>query len=202
MNCFLSHSPIWKLQQEPIAFRDQVVIILHREKQKEAFNHFLFSKSLWKEVTTIWSNWLFQLHPSGESDGTPLQHSCLGNSMDGGAWWAAVCGVAKSRTRLSDFTFTFHFHALEKEMATHSSVLAWRIPGTREPCGLPSMGSHRVGHNWSNLAAATPSAWLRLGRCFGATSYSLCRCHFAYSNCSVLLYCTHTWTPQSHAHHS
>ena len=74
--------------------------------------------------------------------------------MDGGAWWAAVCGVARSRTRLSDFTFTFHFHALEKEMATHSSVLAWRIPGTGEPGGLPCMGSHRVGHDWSNLAAA------------------------------------------------
>ena len=65
--------------------------------------------------------------------------------MDGGAWWAAVHGVAKSRTRLSDFTFTFHFHALEKERATHSSVLARRIPGTGEPGGLPSMGSHRVG---------------------------------------------------------
>ena len=73
--------------------------------------------------------------------------------MDGGAWWAAVHGVAKSRTRLSDFTFTFHFHTLEKEMATHSSVLAQRIPGTGEPGGLPSMGSHRVGHDWSDLAA-------------------------------------------------
>ena len=73
--------------------------------------------------------------------------------MDGGAWWAAVHGVAKSRTRLSDFTFPFHFPALEKEMATHSSVLAWRIPGTGEPCGLPSVGSHRVGHDWSNLVA-------------------------------------------------
>ena len=67
--------------------------------------------------------------------------------MDGGAWWGAVHGVDKSRTRLSDFTFTFHFHALEKEMATHPSVLAWRIPGKGEPGGLPSMGSHRVGHN-------------------------------------------------------
>ena len=67
--------------------------------------------------------------------------------MDGGAWWAAVHGVSKSRTQLSDFTFTSHFHALEKEMATHSSVLAWRIPGTGEPDGLSSMGSHRVGHN-------------------------------------------------------
>ena len=74
--------------------------------------------------------------------------------MDGGAWWAAVHGVAKSRTWLSDFTCTFHFHALEKEMATHSSVLAWRIPRTGEPGGLPSMGSHRVGHDWSDLAAA------------------------------------------------
>ena len=74
--------------------------------------------------------------------------------MDGGAWWAAVHGVAEGRTRLSDFTFTFHFHPLDKEMATHSSILAWRIPGTAEPGGLPSMGSHRVGHNWSDLAAA------------------------------------------------
>ena len=71
----------------------------------------------------------------------------LENPMDGGAWWAAIHGVAKSQTRLSDLTFTFHFHALEKEMATHSSVLAWRIPGTGEPGGLPSMGSHRVGHD-------------------------------------------------------
>ena len=86
--------------------------------------------------------------------GTPLQYSCLENPMDGGAWWAAVHGVAKSRTRLSNFTFTFHFHALEKEMATHSSVLAWRIPGTGRPGGLLSMGLHRVGHDWSDLAAA------------------------------------------------
>ena len=85
---------------------------------------------------------------------TPLQYSCLETPMDGGAWWATVHGVTKSWTRPSDFTFTFHFHALEKEMATHSSVLAWRIPGTAEPSGLPSMGSHRVGHDWSDLAAA------------------------------------------------
>ena len=83
----------------------------------------------------------------GEGNGNPLQYSCLENLMDGGAWKAAVHGVANSRTRLSDFTFTFHFHALEKEMATHSSVLAWRIPETAEPGGLPSMGSHRVGHD-------------------------------------------------------
>ena len=83
----------------------------------------------------------------GEGNGTPLLYSCLENPMVRGAWWAAVHGVAKSRTRLSDFTFAFHFHALKKEMATHSSVLAWRIPGTGEPGGLPSMGSHRVGQD-------------------------------------------------------
>ena len=83
----------------------------------------------------------------GEGNGAPLQYSCLENLMDRGAWWAAVHGVAMSRTRLSDFTFTFHLHALEKEMAAHSGVLAWRIPGTGEPGGLPSMGSHRVGQD-------------------------------------------------------
>ena len=79
--------------------------------------------------------------------------------MDGGAWWAAVHGVAKSWTWLSDFTFTLHFHALEKEMATHSCVLAWRIPGTGEPGGLPSVGSHRVGHDWSDLAAVAAASF-------------------------------------------
>ena len=74
--------------------------------------------------------------------------------MDGRAWWAAAHGVSKSQTRLSDFAFAFHFPAFEKEMATHSSVLAWRIPGTGEPGGLLSLGSHRVGHDWSDLAAA------------------------------------------------
>ena len=83
----------------------------------------------------------------GEGNGTLLQYSCLENPMDGGAWCTTVHGVAESRTRLSDFTFTFHFPALEKEMATHSSVLAWRIPGMGEPGGLPSMGSHKVGHD-------------------------------------------------------
>ena len=91
---------------------------------------------------------------NGKGNGTPLQYFCLENPMDGGAWWAAVHGVAKSRTRLSDFTFTFHFHALEKEMATHCSVLAWTIPGTGKPGRLPSLGSHRVRHDWSDLAAA------------------------------------------------
>ena len=83
----------------------------------------------------------------GEGNGKPLQYSRLENPMDGGAWRTTVHRVAKSRTRLSDFTFTFHFLALEKEMVTHSSILAWRIPGTEEPGGLPSMGLHRVGHD-------------------------------------------------------
>ena len=83
----------------------------------------------------------------GEGNGNPLQYSCFENPMDGGAWWAAVQRVAKSWIRLSAFTFTFQFHALEKEMATHSSVLAWRIPGTGEPGGLLSMGLHRVRHD-------------------------------------------------------
>jgi len=93
--------------------------------------------------------------------------------MGGGAWQAAVHGVAKSWTRLSDFTLTFHFRALEKEMAAHSIVLAWRIPGTGEPGGLPSMGSHRVGHNWSDLAAAVAAAWGSWGKNTGVTCHSL-----------------------------
>ena len=84
---------------------------------------------------------------TGEGNGIPLQYSRLENPMDRGARWAAVHGVTKRWTRLSDFPFTFHFHAFEKEMATHSSVLAWRVPGTGEPGGLPSMGSHRVRHD-------------------------------------------------------
>ena len=92
---------------------------------------------------SLWGSMVF----SWFFNGIPLQYSCLENPMDRGAWKAAVHGVAKSQIRLIDFNFTFHFHALEKEMATHSSVLAWRIPGTGEPGGLPSMGSHRVGHD-------------------------------------------------------
>ena len=84
---------------------------------------------------------------SFRGSGTPLQYSCLENPMDRRAWKDAVHGVAEGRTRLSDFTFTFHFHALEKEMATHSSVLAWRIPWMEEPGRLQSMGSLRAGHD-------------------------------------------------------
>ena len=118
---------------------------------------------LWGKCPDALYHFLLTFMPiSREGNGTPLQCSCLENPMDGGAWWAAVHGVAKSQTRLNDFTFTFHFPALEKEMATHSSVLAWRIPGTGEPVELPSMGSHRVGHDWSDLAAAAAASPLDL----------------------------------------
>ena len=103
-------------------------------------------------LATAFSDWVcsclfYFILLIGEGNGTPLHYFCLENPMDGGAWQAAVHGVAEGRTGLSDFTFTSHFHALEKEMATHSSVLAWRIPGTGEPGGLLSIGSHRVGHD-------------------------------------------------------
>ena len=91
----------------------------------------------------MWASSLFV----GEGNGTPLQYSRLENPIDGGAWCAADHGVVKSRTQLSELTFTFQFPALEKEMATHSSVLAWRIPGTGEPGGLLSVGLQRVGHD-------------------------------------------------------
>ena len=113
---------------------------LHKEKEM---------KMAWDLTSFCICAWLW----GGEGNGTPLQYPCLENPMDGEVWWAAVREVAKSRIGLSNFAFTFHFHALEKEMATHSSVRAWRIPGTGDPGGLPSMGSHRVGHDWSDLAA-------------------------------------------------
>ena len=101
-------------------------------------------KNAFESVLMRWIKLEPIIQSEGEGNGTPLQYSCLENPMDGGAWKAAVHGVARSWTRLSDFTFAFHFHALEKEMATHSSVLAWRIPGMGVSGGLLSMGSHRV----------------------------------------------------------
>ena len=115
---------------------------------------YIHNLALWKVSSISIVSSTAYVPVTGEGNGTPLQYSCLENPMDGGARWAAVHAVPKSWAQLSDFTFTFPFHALEKEMATHSSVLAWRIPGTGEPGGLPSMGSHRVGHDWSDLAAA------------------------------------------------
>ena len=114
---------------EPMCYRQQSVVKPARRKSKDNLSLVTF------------------IIRRGEGNGTPLQYSCLENPMDGGAWWAAVHGVAESWTRLTDFAFTFHFRALEHEMATHSSVLAWRIPGTAEPGGLLPIGSHRVGHD-------------------------------------------------------
>ena len=105
----------------------------------------------------IWPD-LFLL--PGEGNGTPLQYCCLENPMDGGAWWAAVHGVAKSQTRLSNFTFTFNFPPLEKEMATHSSILAWRIPGMREPGGLPSW-LKRLSRSSFLLPSYEPTIWVK-----------------------------------------
>ena len=119
---------------------------------------FLSIKQIGFSTALPYSSSWWVLANSREGNGTLPQYSCLENPMDGGAWWAAVYWVAKSRTGLSDFTFTFHFHALEKEMATHSSVLAWRIPGMGEPGGLLSMRSHRVRPDWSDLAAAAANA--------------------------------------------
>ena len=127
----------------------------HRDHSKLFFlNQVLWFLRVSLDVFLFIVSFLHKLFSLIFKHATPLQYSCLESPMDGGAWWAAVHGVAKSWTRLRDFNFTFHFHALEKEMATHSSVLAWRIPGTGEPGGLPSMGLHRVGHDWSDLAAA------------------------------------------------
>ena len=126
-------------QNLPKTLLDTVTLIFHRVAQV---------------ILLYFHNIISSAIHLGEGNGTPLQYSCLENPTDGGAWMAAVHGVAEGRTWLNDFTSTFHFHALEKEMATHSSVLAWRILGTGEPGGLPCMGSHRVGHDWSDLAAA------------------------------------------------
>ena len=127
-----------------------VYAVSHRQLERLSFNA--------TSPILVWRGWHTSLpFPHihlGEGNGTPLQYSCLENPMDGGARWAVVHGVAKSRIRLS--SFIFHFHALEKEMATHSSVLAWRIPGTGEPGGLPSLGSHRVRNDLAAAAAHPP----------------------------------------------
>ena len=133
--------PINKSQTESLGEKQKINI---QDSPKAIVSYFL------KIHAFKWS--ILPLFP--KFNGTPLRYSCLKNPMGGGAWWAAVHGVAGGQTRLSDFTFTFHFHALEKEMATYPSILAWRIPGTGEPGGLPSMGSHRVGHDWSDIARA------------------------------------------------
>ena len=115
----------------------------------------------WGSDTTERLHFHFSFSCIGEGNGNPLQCSCLENPRDGASWWAAVHGIVKSQTRLSNFTFTFHFNALEKEMAAHPSVLAWRIPGTGHPGGLPSMGSHRVGHDWSDSACTRQLSYIQ-----------------------------------------
>ena len=133
--------------------KDLQIAVKRREAKskggKERYMHFNaeFQRIARRDKKVFLSDQCKEMEENNRMDGTPLQYSCLANPMNRGAWWAAVHGVAKSWTRLTDFTFTFHLHALEKEMATHSSVLAWRIPGTGEPGGLPSTGSHRVGHD-------------------------------------------------------
>ena len=130
-------------------------------------------------VVTVYPQEFYQTMPFyGQGSGTPLQSSCLENPIDGGAWWAALHGVTKSQTRLSDFTFTFHFPALEKEMATHSSVLAWRIPGMGEPGVLLSMRSPKVRHDWSDLAAAAAVAchFISVNKIIPWAAYYLASC--------------------------
>ena len=132
-----------------------------------------------------WGNW-------GSNRKSDMTFPSLENPMNGGAWKAAIHGTAESRTRPSNFTFIFHFRALEKEMATHSSVLAWRIPGTGEPGGLPSMGSHRVRHDWSDPAAGRTETLMAgeqngLLFCFSLHCLSLLKHHAPQftSECSV-----------------
>ena len=132
----------------------------------------LLSISPFMSVIVCLMFWSAPMLGAVEGNGTPLQYSCLENPMDVRAWKAAVHGVAEGRTRLSDFTFTFHFHALEKEVATHSSVLAWRIPRMGKPDGLLSMESHRVGHNWSDLAAAAAACTQHRGTSIHKTKTS------------------------------
>ena len=133
---------IWKTQQQPQDWKRSLFIPIPKKgNAKECSNY----------CTTAFishaSKVMLKILQAREGNGNPLQYSCLENLMGRGAWQATFHGVSKSRTRLSNFTFTFHFHALEKEMATYSSVFAWRISGTGEPFGLPSMGSHRVRHD-------------------------------------------------------
>ena len=173
--CFLHLLP-WQMDSLPLAppgklaskygelkFTIEALLLsvtLNYENHASAFQHVWYSIGRnWLSLSVCMSQclaslcypplplWRPQILCLFSNNGTPLQYSCLENPMDGGAWWAAIHGVAKSRTRLSDSTFTFRFHTLEKEMATHSSVLAWRIPGTGEPGGLLSLGSHRVRHD-------------------------------------------------------
>ena len=177
---FLSSRRCYRLLNLMDLFSEFYVVFLCSKPLKQA--SCMKSKRFWVQLAHRYNPtlcYMWQILRAGEGNGIPLQYSCLANPMDGGAWWAAVHGVLKSRTRLSDFTCTFHFHALEKETATHSSVLAWRIPGTREPGGLLSLGLHRVRHDWSDLAAAAAAA-----ATWSIVSYEQWRLHNAFINLS------------------
>ena len=127
-------------------FRDLIFVPVFKTQTLMLLVIIIFQRATTESVLML-TILLYHCHfYDGESNGNPLRYSCLENPVARGAWWAAVNRVTTSQTLLSDFTFTFYFHALEQEMATHSSVLAWRIPGTGEPGGLPSMGWHRAGH--------------------------------------------------------
>ena len=187
MLCVLScFSCVWlfvKLQTIAYSLPDSSV---HRILQARILEWFAMLASRGSSWPRNWTH--VSCVSPGEGNGNPLQYSCLENPMDGGAWWAAVHGVAKSQTRPNNFTFTFHFHASEEEMATHSSVLAWRIPGTAGPGGLPSMGSHRVGHEWSDFAAAAPVSPAMAGGFF--TTSTIWEAHvYAISNSQI----KHVW---------
>ena len=147
--------------------------------------HFECSSHLVVVIAACVIIWAPVVYPG---DGTPLQYSCLENPMGGGTWWAVVHGVAKSRTWLSEFTFTFHFHALEKEMAIHSNVLAWRMPGMGKPGGMPSMGLHRVGHDWSDLVAAAAAVYPGTGEPGGLPSLGLHRVGHYWSDLAAAVY--------------
>ena len=126
-------------------------------------------------------------------NGNPLQYSCLENPMGGGAWWATVHGVTKSRTRLSDFHFTFHFHALEKEMATPSSVLAWRIPGTGEPGGLPIYGVAQSRTRLKQLSSSSSKYPTSFRMIIGAPHYTQHKTMYIFIYIRFKLMCIHLY---------
>ena len=173
---------IWSLLSHCLwaQFGSWVLLILLNFDSPLVFWHNVMIKSL--SCTKSFKKNFFYL--MGEGNGTPLQYSYLENPMDGGAWKAVVHGVAKSQTWQR-----FHFHALEKETATHSSILAWRIPGTGEPDGPLSMGLHRVGHNWSDLAAAAAAAAAvpRDHISYTNSPHCCCCCNSLLLSCPLLL---------------
>ena len=156
----VSLSELWELVMDREVWR---AVIHGVSKSRTRLSNWSLSLSLAVKKNALFEHWSKSINRQlGEGNGNPLQYSCLESPMDGGAWWAPVCGVAKSRTRLSNFTFTFHFLAFEKEMATHSSALAWRIPGTGEPGELLSMGSQ--SRTWLKRLSSSSRRWVSSGK--------------------------------------